>query len=42
MTNAIGSDGSPFGYALSENSLLWPIPQGELDINTKLTQNPGY
>jgi hypothetical protein len=42
MTNAVGSDGSPFGYALSENSLLWPIPQGELDINTKLTQNPGY
>jgi hypothetical protein len=42
MTNAIGSDGSAFGYVLSENNLLWPIPQGELDINTKLTQNPGY
>jgi starch-binding outer membrane protein, SusD/RagB family len=22
--------------------LLWPIPQGELDVNDQLTQNPGY
>jgi hypothetical protein len=22
--------------------LLWPIPQAELDKNTKLVQNPGY
>ncbi len=42
MTNAIGSDGSPFGYVLDDNKLLWPIPQAELDKNTKLTQNPGY
>ena len=29
-------------YNLTENRLIWPIPQSELDKNTKLTQNPGY
>jgi hypothetical protein len=39
---AKGSSGQPFGYQLDENSLLWPIPQDEMDKNTKLLQNPGY
>jgi hypothetical protein len=30
------------GYNLTENKLLWPIPQGERDKNVNLTQNPGY
>lgn len=25
-----------------EHNLLWPIPQGEIDINPNLVQNPGY
>ena len=42
MTNAIGPNGTPYGYQLTESKLVWPIPQAELDKNTKLTQNPGY
>jgi propanediol dehydratase small subunit len=42
INNAIGPDGSPFGYNLTENGLVWPIPQSELDKNELLTQNPGY
>jgi hypothetical protein len=30
------------GYNLTENKLLWPIPQTERDKNVNLTQNPGY
>ena len=30
------------GISLSENSLLFPIPLVEKDINPELTQNPGY
>lgn len=29
-------------YSLTDTKLLWPIPQAELDKNTKLVQNPGY
>ena len=27
---------------LTEQKLLWPIPQSQLDKNPNLTQNPGY
>lgn len=42
MNNATGVGGANLGYMLTENRLVWPIPQAELDKNTKLTQNPGY
>ncbi|MBW6490353.1 MAG: RagB/SusD family nutrient uptake outer membrane protein [Lentimicrobium sp.] len=42
INNAIGPDGNKFGYNLTQNGLLWPIPQSELDKNELLTQNPGY
>lgn len=43
VINAVkGADGADLGYALTEDRLLWPIPQNELDKNTKLTQNAGY
>jgi hypothetical protein len=42
MNNMTGPDGSNFGYNLTTNGLLWPIPQSELDKNELLTQNPGY
>jgi len=42
MNNAVGADGAVFGYELTQNRLVWPIPQSELDLNTKLVQNLGY
>lgn len=42
INSAIGPQGTVFGYNLNTNKLLWPIPQAELDKNTKLVQNPGY
>ena len=42
INSAIGADGNVYGYQLTENGLVWPIPQSELDKNERLTQNPGY
>lgn len=42
INNAKGANGENLGYQLNQNRLLWPIPQGELDKNTSLTQNTGY
>lgn len=39
---AVGANNENLGYNLTENRLVWPIPQAELDKNSKLTQNPGY
>jgi hypothetical protein len=41
INNAVDESGQKL-YNLTENRLLWPIPQSELDINTSQTQNPGY
>ncbi len=32
----------PYVGNLTENDLLWPVPQSVLDNNPNLTQNPGY
>jgi hypothetical protein len=42
INSATGVGGENLGYMLTENRLVWPIPQAELDKNTKLVQNPGY
>lgn len=42
MNNAIGPDGQKIGYNLTQNRLVWPIPQAELDKNKQLVQNSGY
>ena len=42
MNNAVGPNGEKIGYNLTNERLLWPLPQSELDKNTKLSQNPGY
>lgn len=42
MNNVRGPNNAPLNYSLTQNKLLWPIPQREIDNNTKLTQNPGY
>ncbi len=34
--------GNSLNYKPTENRLVWPIPQGEIDKNTNLTQNKGY
>lgn len=39
---ATGANNTSLGYQLTESRLVWPIPQTELDKNTKLTQNAGY
>ncbi|SHF88245.1 RagB/SusD family nutrient uptake outer membrane protein [Dysgonomonas macrotermitis] len=33
---------SEFASRISDEKLIWPIPQSELDLNANLTQNPGY
>ncbi len=42
MSKAIDHTGNPIGYLLTNERLFWPIPQAELDKNTKLVQNAGY
>jgi hypothetical protein len=32
----------PYVSNLIPNDLAWPVPQGVLDNNPNLTQNPGY
>lgn len=42
MNAATGVTDVKIGYNLTPERLVWPIPQAELDKNTKLIQNPGY
>ncbi|MCB9284560.1 MAG: RagB/SusD family nutrient uptake outer membrane protein [Lewinellaceae bacterium] len=42
MNNAKGAMGENLGYNVTPERLFWPIPQAELDKNSKLTQNAGY
>jgi len=32
----------PASFNVTENKLIFPIPDREIQINNKLTQNPGY
>jgi hypothetical protein len=32
----------PKGYAINQDKLHFPIPQRSIDVNPKLTQNPGF
>ncbi|MBP6978126.1 MAG: RagB/SusD family nutrient uptake outer membrane protein [Lentimicrobiaceae bacterium] len=42
INNVTGVGGVPIGYNLTQERLIWPIPQSELDKNVNLVQNPGY
>jgi hypothetical protein len=42
INNVKGEGGADLGYNLTENKLIWPIPQSEMDKNAQLVQNPGY
>lgn len=35
-------NGAGLNYGITETSLIWPVPQGEIDKNENLEQNPGY
>jgi uncharacterized protein (UPF0297 family) len=41
MNNVEDENGQKL-YNLTENRLIWPVPQSELDLNSSLVQNPGY
>jgi hypothetical protein len=30
------------GYKINQNNILFPIPLNTIDVNPKITQNPGY
>lgn len=42
INKAVDENGDPLGYNLTNERLIWPVPQTELDKNVNLTQNPGY
>lgn len=42
MSHTIDHTGQPIGYVITPQRLVWPIPQAELDKNSKLVQNEGY
>ena len=42
INNAKDQSGQNLGYQLTQNRLLWPIPQAEMDKNAYLVQNAGY
>ncbi len=44
VINAVTNFGTgvSMSYNLTENHLIWPVPQAEMDKNTQLVQNPGY
>ncbi len=42
MKAAKDGSGNSLNYAISESSLIWPVPQGEIDKNENLEQNTGY
>jgi len=42
MEAATDGNGVNLGYHLTDQSLIWPVPQSEMDQNVNLVQNPGY
>ena len=44
IKNRKDASGNPLSYAanITEQKLLWPIPQSQIDNNPNLTQNAGY
>jgi hypothetical protein len=43
VINAVTDFGlASMSYNLTESKLVWPVPQTEIDKNSKLEQNPGY
>ncbi|HJT75218.1 MAG TPA: RagB/SusD family nutrient uptake outer membrane protein [Chitinophaga sp.] len=42
MQAVTDGNGVNLGYTVTEQKLVWPVPQGEMDQNENLTQNEGY
>ena len=42
MNAQTDGSGHNLGYNVTQDKLIWPIPQTERDKNKNLTQNPGY
>jgi len=42
MNKQVDPYGNTLNYALTQNRLLWPVPQSERDLDKNLAQNPGY
>jgi hypothetical protein len=42
MNKQVDPYGNSLNYALTQNRLLWPVPQSERDLDKNLSQNPGY
>jgi starch-binding outer membrane protein, SusD/RagB family len=42
MNSVTEFGGVSMSYNLTESRLVWPVPQAEMDKNSKLVQNPGY
>ena len=42
MNAQTGGSGNNLNYNLEPHRLLMPVPQNQIDLNPRLTQNPGY
>jgi starch-binding outer membrane protein, SusD/RagB family len=42
MNSQVDPYGNPLNYNVTQNKLLFPVPQSEMDLDQNLTQNPGY
>ena len=42
MSAQTGGSGNPLNYDVQPFRLLMPVPQNQIDLNTRLDQNPGY
>ena len=40
--NGVTGDGLVDGFAYDADELIYPIPDREINVNSKLTQNSGY
>ena len=42
MATQVDPNGNPLSYQLTNDKLLWPVPQSERDLDKNLSQNTGY
>ena len=42
MNSQVDPTGKSLNYSLTQNKLLFPVPQSERDLDKNLSQNPGY
>ena len=42
VMNSQEYNGTPLNYGVTEQKLIFPIPQKERNLNRNLEQNPGY